>query len=141
MGKNLIDQKKLKLILGRYREILAAYLIGSASQEGSMRKDSDLDIVLLASRRFNLAKFGRLYQEIDRIINHPHLDLRIVIPEKTDPLFLFQLLKGKLLFVRNPKKQIEQEVKFMKLYYDSQHLRNIFHHYLDKRLEERVYGR
>ena len=134
-----IDTKKLAQILKQYPAIIAAYLIGSAA-EGRERQDSDLDVILLVEKNFDLNLFGPLYQKINNLLNHPNLDLRIIIPEKTDPLFLFQLLGGKLLYARNREELINLVVKFMKLYYDSQHLRNIFHYYLNKRLERGAYG-
>ncbi len=138
--KTNINAQKLAQLLKQYPGIIAAYLIGSVA-EGRERQDSDLDIVLLAEKNFDLNLFGPLYQKINSLVGHPNLDLRIVIPEKTDPLFLFQLLGGKLLYARNQKELISLEVKIMKLYYDSQHLRNIFHYYLNRRLEGSTYGR
>jgi len=138
--KTSIDQKKLAEILNKYPNIIAAYLIGSVAQQRE-RKDSDLDIVLLVDKNFDPNHFGFLYRKINAITRHPNLDLRVAVLENTNPLFLFQLLKGKLLFTRNPKQQVTLEAKIMKLYYDSQHLRNIFHYYLNKRLEGGIYGR
>lgn len=135
-----IDQKSLKKILGKYPSVTAAYLIGSVAEKRE-RADSDLDIVLLVDKNFDPRSFGLLYKEINGLIQHPNLDLRIAIPQNTDPLFLFQLLKGKLLFARNQEERIRLETKIMKFYYDSQYLRNIFHHYLNQRLEEGAYGR
>ena len=138
--KTNINAQKLAQLLKQYPGIIAAYLIGSVA-EGRERQDSDLDIALLVEKNFDLNLFGSLYQKINSLVGHPNLDLRIVIPEKTDPLFLFQLLGGKLLYARNQKELISLEVKIMKLYYDSQHLRNIFHYYLNRRLEGSTYGR
>lgn len=138
--KPLINLKKLTKILKNHSFIIAAYLIGSIAQKRD-RKDSDLDLILLVDKNFKPERFGTLYRKISVLVSHPNLDLRIARLEDTDPLFLFQILGGRLLFARNTKELVKTEVKIMKLYYDSQHLRNIFHYYLNKRLEKGIYGR
>ncbi len=135
----IIDQKALKSILQNHPSVLAAYLIGSVAEKRE-RNDSDLDIVLLVDKNFDPHSFGSLYQKINQLIRHPNLDLRIANLQNTDPLFLFQLLKGELLFTRDQAEQIQLETRIMKLYYDNQHLRDIFHHYLNQRLKEGTYG-
>ncbi len=140
MGVNrIINQKALGGVLQNYPSVLAAYFIGSVAEKRE-RNDSDLDIVLLVDKNFDPRSFGSLYQKISQFVRHPNLDLRIANLQDTDPLFLFQLLKGKLLFARNQTERIQLETRIMKLYYDSQHLRDIFHHYLNQRLKEGTYG-
>ena len=138
--KKVLNLSKFKKICRQHPLIIAAYLTGSVAEKRE-RKDSDLDIILLVERNFSLKCFGELYQKINRLISHPNLDLRLVTLEETDPLFLFQLLQGKQLFARDKQEIVVLEVKIMKLYYDSQHLRNIFHYYLNQRLEKGTYGR
>ena len=78
---------------------------------------------------------------IGEAVKHPNLDLRVVTKKIDSPLFLFQVAGGKLLYARDEKERVEFEKRAALLYYNTQHLRDIFHYYLNKRLEKGEYGR
>lgn len=136
-----IDLPKFQEALAKIPEVKLAYLIGSTAA-GKTRQDSDLDIVLVVEPE-NLGKidFGSIYFSLNQLVHHPNLDLRVVALGKTDSLFLFNVIKGQLLYARSEPDRVNFEAKTMIFYYDTQHLRNIFHYYLDQRLEKGEYGR
>jgi predicted nucleotidyltransferase len=137
---NVINLPEFRAELAKKPEIKLAYLIGSAAR-GSLRADSDLDIVLVVDSDYlEKVDFGSLYLTLSRTVNHPNLDLRMAALKKTDPLFLFNVIGGELLYSRDEKERVNFEAKTMIYYYDTQHLRNIFHHYLNQRLEKGEYG-
>ncbi|MDP2860398.1 MAG: nucleotidyltransferase domain-containing protein [bacterium] len=138
--EEIIDLLKLRKILVKMPEVKLAYLIGSVAT-GITRKDSDLDIVLVlekgAEKGFD---YGKTYLLLEETVNHPNLDLRIAT-EETDPLFLFQVTAGNLIYAKNEAERVCFEAKTMVNFYDTQHLRGIFHHYLNQRIKEGKYGR
>jgi predicted nucleotidyltransferase len=137
----MINLPELRSVLAKYPQVKLAYLIGS-SAEGTTRADSDLDIVLVVEAQgVKKIDFGEIYLQVAKTINHPNLDLRVVALGETDPLFLFNTIKGKLLYAQSEQDRVNFEAKTMVYYYDTQHLRDTFRYYLDKRIEEGEYGR
>ncbi|MBL7078329.1 nucleotidyltransferase domain-containing protein [Candidatus Shapirobacteria bacterium] len=136
-----INQKKLREILSSISQVKLAYLIGSQKEKRS-RKDSDLDLVLIVDEQ-EIKKFdyGQVYLLVEKAVRHSNLDLRVVTKKTNSPLFLFQVAGGQLLYARDEKERVEFEKSAALFYYNTQHLRNIFHHYLNKRLEKGEYGR
>jgi len=137
----MINKERLTKILRLFPVIRLAYLIGSVAKK-NQRQDSDLDIVLVVeSQDLNKIDYGKLYSSLSKTIQHQNLDLRLVSLEQNDPLFLFQVIGGKLLYSKEEKERVAFEKKSMLNYFDTQHLRNIFHYYLDKRISRGTYGR
>lgn len=136
-----ISKEKIASLFTNYPYIKLAYLIGSYAK-GLPRADSDLDIALVVEKEdVENINYSEIYNKISKIIKHPNLDIRIVVENKTDPLYLFEIAKGKLLYVKEEEKRVEFEKKAMLMYYDSQHLRDIFNKYIDKRIEKGSYGK
>ncbi len=135
----MVDKNIIRQLGEKFPEIIGVYLIGSRAK-GEARRDSDLDIVVVV-RKVPVERLKSIFEEFSKNIQLPNLDLRIVIPEETDPLFLFQVIKGELLYSKSEEEKVKFETKAMKLFYDTQHLRNIFHFYLKERLSKGGYGR
>ncbi len=137
----LVDKNKLHHLLVKLPQIKLAYLIGSYAS-GYQRQDSDVDIVLIVEEKsLDQLDYGKLYLQVHQCVNHPDLDLRLVLPSQTDPLFLFEIInKGKLLYERNKGERVNFEVKSMKYYYDTRYLRQIFNLALEKSFKQKTYG-
>jgi len=136
-----LKENQLKKLLNAIPEVELAYLIGSF-QENRLRKDSDLDLVLVVNKA-GLQNFDyqEIYGAISKTVQNINLDLRIVAEGETDPLFLFQVSKGMLLYSKSEQKRVDFETKAMLRYYDTQHLRNIFNKYMLERIEKGNYGK
>ena len=137
----MFSKYKLKLLLTKVPPVKLAYLIGSFAT-GQARRDSDLDIVLVTDKEgLRKLDYSKLYRQINHMIHSFSLDLRLIVPEETNPIFLFQIYKhGDLLYAASEKDRVEFEIRSMKYYFDSQHLRNIFNSHLDRSFENRTYG-
>lgn len=79
-----------------------------------------------------------MYSEIQSVLSH-ELDLRIVTLDSS-PLFLFEVIDGDLLYMKSEEDRVEFVRESLLAYYRTQHLRDIFNHYLDQRIEEGTYG-
>ena len=130
---------KLKIILGKERIILASYLFGSKIN-GLGKKDSDLDLAVVVSDR-------KKYQELDLLpmiskISFPaDVDLSVV-DLSSSPILLFQIIKnGICLYEKSKQERFNFEAQALRVYYDTQYMRDIYHYYLDKSIKEDTYGR
>ncbi|MBU1088559.1 nucleotidyltransferase domain-containing protein [Patescibacteria group bacterium] len=137
-----IDKRKLKKLveyLGGVDGVMLGYLVGSVAKEME-RKDSDLDIVLIIKEgKIDKFDYRGVYLQIEELLRVSNLDLRLV-DKKSDLLFLFEVINGKLLYSKDEDYRREFEVGVMLKYYDNQHIRNISHYYLEKRIEEDKHG-
>ena len=56
-------------------------------------------------------------------------------------LFLYQIVKnGVCVYEKEPYERIKFESQALSLYYDNEHLRNIYHSYLQRSFKEGDYG-
>jgi len=132
--------EKLGRIFSKIDTIIAAYFIGSFVR-GEARRDSDLDIVIVLSRLSNF-DYSSVYTTVSDVLPDYHIDLRVVIPSETSPLFLFQIVKeGLNIFERDHLSRVTFEAYTVKMYYDSQHARDIYNCYLNKRFADNSYGK
>ncbi len=106
-------------VLGGRREIVAAYLFGSAAL-GRMHKESDIDIGILLDGKY---KPDALYtSKVARIVNKSlalktEVDVRIL--NNASSRFLFQVIKsGKLLMSKDEKKRVLFETDAISRYLD-----------------------
>ncbi len=137
--KIFYSKDKFIKILKTFSKIKLAYLIGTGALN-RLREDSDIDVVLVATDIENLS-YQDIYSKIDKIIKSNNLDLKIIIPKETDPLFLFQIAKnGILLYRKSELEQMQFEMYSLKMYYDTQAIRNIYNFYLDKRFKSKTYA-
>lgn len=132
--------EKLAQVFSKTDSIIAAYFIGSFVRDEG-RRDSDLDIVVVLSNLSNF-DYASVYNVVSSLLPDYHIDLRVVIPSETSPLFLFQLIKeGIFIFEKDRLSRIEFETYVVKMYYDSQHTRDIYNYYLNKRFTDHSYGK
>lgn len=134
-----INKSVINQIVQKFPEVKGVYVIGSFIRN-QQRKDSDFDLVVIVDK-VPLERLRNIFNEFNSQLKIENLDLRIVIPEETDPLFLFEIVKGKPLYFRSEKARVEFETRVLKLYYDTQHLRNIYNFYLKERLSKGFYGK
>lgn len=141
MKNNLAQyQKQFTNILNKNKHVMVAYLFGSYAKNRE-RKDSDLDIVVVLETLSDF-DYSSTYSKISSFFPDKNLDLRVIIPKETSPLFLFQIVKsGVCLFERSKVQRLQFETYALKMYYDSQHLRDVYNYYLDKRFANHTYGR
>ncbi|MEA3342738.1 MAG: nucleotidyltransferase domain-containing protein [archaeon] len=106
-------------VLRGRREIVAAYLFGSAAQ-GRMHKESDIDIGILLDGKY---KADALYtSKVARIVNESlalktEADVRIL--NNASSRFLFQVIKnGKLLMSKDERERVLFETDAISRYLD-----------------------
>lgn len=134
------NKKQFTSILNKNKHVMVAYLFGSYAKNRE-REDSDLDIVIVLNSLFNF-DYSLIYDKISSFFPDKNLDLRVIIPKETSPLFLFQIVKsGICLFEKSKEQRLQFETYALKMYYDSQHLRDVYNYYLDKRFANHTYGR
>ena len=126
-----------------YPQIIAAYLYGSQISGYNSRK-SDLDLAVVIeeehidykqSLKFSLcSNYRDLYLKVSQIFKGFDLDLRI-ITLKNSPTFLFQVIKGQCVYRKSDQEKLTFETKVLQHFYDSQHIRDIYSHYLRQAFE------
>lgn len=138
LGEVLI--RKLKKAFLKKREVLAVYIFGSRPARFA-NLQSDLDMAVFVSDRNKTSE-----REIIRFLRGKvgkipfNLDLSCV-DFASPPLFLYQIIKnGVCIFEKEPFQRAHLEATILKLYYDNQHLRNIYRYYLQQSLEKGTYG-
>lgn len=135
----MIDDKlisKIKRVLSKEPKInklvpggiKLAYILGSAVS-GRARKESDFDLAIVVDDRSKI-EYNHIYQLICQISFPKDLDLSIV-DKSSSPLFLFQIIStGKCVYQKSNQEKINFEAFVLKNYYDTAHLRKIYHSYL-----------
>lgn len=134
--EKLIEQ--LKRILSK-QPIKLAYLYGSYAR-GQERKNSDIDIAIVLENPQGKTVFGSP-ADVSVYIPGTEIDLRVIDLE-SEPVFLNLVLKDKvLLFAKDERIRTDFEVRAMKKFFDTEHLRKLNYYYLKKSLEDGSYGR
>jgi predicted nucleotidyltransferase len=104
-------------------------------------KNSDLDMAIFVDdkKKVSLRKISSLFNK--KKIDIPYeIDISIV-DLSSSPLFLFQIIKdGQCIYSKSPLGKTELELKIMHIFYDTQHIRNIYHQYLSQSVEKGIYG-
>ena len=79
-----------------------AYLYGSASQ-GTIKPQSDLDLALFYGKKLSVNEKLSTYIEVSEIIEKfiPSVRVDLGCLNNCDPIYGFEVIKGKLLFQRN----------------------------------------
>lgn len=132
--------QKLKQLFSRKKEVLAVYAFGS-QVNGYAGKKSDLDLAIFVKDKKQVGERDILKPLINENIKFPfEIDLTVV-DFTSPPLLLFQIVKnGQCLYKKSRLIKNELETKTILFYYDNQHMRNIYSHYLKKSLDEGTYG-
>lgn len=126
ISKEKIGQ--LEKIFIKQQNVVAAYVYGSRIKGyANVKSDLDLAIVVDDVDRIN---YQDLYLKINQIFSKLEIDLRIVT-SSSSPIYLLQILKsGKCIYQRDELEKVNFETKALKDFYDSQHIRDIYDHYL-----------
>lgn len=131
--------KKIQDYFAKQKDVLAVYLYGSFVK-GSIHKRSDLDIAVLFSKPVNLyRRLGRIYSDLSDLKLPAEPEVR-EITLNDSPVFLMNVIQGKLIYAGNDHARIRFEVAASNEFYDTKMLRDIKYFYMDKRLEEGTYG-
>ncbi len=80
-------------------EVVFAYLLGSAAEAGIIAPYSDLDIAVYVSGKPDFELYTRLQDICDAVVGSVRCDAGIL--NNAEPVYGFEALKGKLLFVRD----------------------------------------
>ena len=123
--------KQLSVLLAEDPKILGAYVFGSVAKgNGDGSSDLDLAVVVRDKRKVNLKQIYKLLSKVSFSMN---LDLN-VIDVHSSPLLLWQVVRdGKVVYRKDELELVNFESEVMKRYYDTQHLRNIYHQRLHDR--------
>jgi uncharacterized protein len=85
----------------QFPEIVFAYLLGSAA-DGTVYPHSDLDLAIYTSKKADLDFYGRLQELCEEVVGPVRCDIGIL--NNAEPVFRFEALKGRLLFVRDKER-------------------------------------
>lgn len=141
--KKILDsalRKQLKKVFSQKKDILAVYIFGSRAS-GLTVASSDLDLAVFLNDRKKISE-----REIIKFLKEAgveipfNLDL-VCVDFDSSPLFLYQIIKnGFCLYQRQSFSKTNLEALILKLYYDNQHLRNIYRQYRQQSFQEGTYG-
>lgn len=133
------DIQKLQDYFIKQKDVLAVYLYGSFAK-GTPHKSSDLDFGILFNKPVNLYhRLGKIYSDLGNLKLPAEPEARDINLDRS-PVYLFNVIKGQLIFSRDDTKRVNFEVQALKQYYDTQKLRDIKYYYMNKRLQEGTYG-
>lgn len=131
--------KKIKGYFAKQKDVLAVYLYGSFVK-GVAHKRSDLDVGVLFDGKVNLySRLGQIYSDLCDLKLPAEPEVRDISLEYS-PVFLMNVIQGKLIYEKNEIERINFEVAVMKTFYDTQKLREVDYYYMKKRLQEGTYG-
>lgn len=130
-----IDSKvlnELQTFLIKHPQVIVGYFYGSRAH-GYEIKTSDLDLAVVV--KDEQIDYGNFYLKTSQIFRHFDLDLRIVTL-KNSPTFLFQVINGQCVYKKSDQEKLIFETKVLQYFYDSQHIRDIYDHYLRQAFKE-----
>ncbi len=110
-------------------EIVFAYILGSSAENCIIKPRSDLDLAVYISGTSSPGLYSVLQDVVDEYIGQVRVDVGLL--NRAEPVFRYEALKGRLLFVRDK----EQWLRFFSITcreYESQ----IFHY--KKQLQYRL---
>ncbi|MDP2860909.1 MAG: nucleotidyltransferase domain-containing protein [bacterium] len=131
---------KFQQVFSQRGEILAVYVFGSRVN-GFANSQSDLDMAVFVSDREKISE-----REILRLLANNgvstsfSLDLSCVDFD-SPPIFLYEIIKnGVCVYEKENDSRATIEGEILDIYYDNQHMRNIYGYYLNESLKKGVYG-
>lgn len=136
-------QKQLNKIF-KENQVVLAYLFGSAAR-GKMTPLSDIDFAVVFSNKVKPKDYFKkelhLAHEIGNVFKIDRVDI-INLKTVRSPLLKHNaVFRGKLIFGKYGKKQLESESGIMKEYEDTKHLRAVQDYYLYKHIKAGTFGR
>lgn len=136
-------QKIIKSIVKALKKqpVRLAYLHGSFAT-GKVRRGKDIDIAVVLepdSEKADYVIASEVHSEAIGL-GLPEVDIR-KIDLNSSLVFLRNVLKeGRPIYVKNEKERIEFEIRVMKKFYDSQHLRQFMTRHVYESIKQNSYG-
>ena len=131
--------KKIHDYFAKQKDVVAVYLYGSFAY-GNPHKDSDIDMAVLFDGKVNLYdRLGRLYGDFPKIGIRAEPEIREISLDYS-PVFLMNVIRGKLIYAKDEQKRIQFEVDVMNIFRDTEYLRKLKYDYMDKSFKEGTYG-
>jgi len=111
--------KDLSPIFRRRKKIAAVYIFGSVAT-GRHRRDSDIDVAVVAKRTISSRERLRLEAYLSNLLQQ---DVDLVVFGQASSLLQHQILKyGQLVCENDPAERIRQEVRARAEYLDTRYL-------------------
>jgi predicted nucleotidyltransferase len=132
-----MDRGRLVDRLSGLPGLRVAYLFGSLAR-GTEHAGSDVDVAILVDPPLGARDFGILQEALSEAAGR---EVDLVDLGGAPPLLRFQVIStGERLVVVDDRGRTEFEVRTMRDYMDTRHLRSIQHHYLRERAGARRVG-
>jgi len=132
-------KQELADFLSREKELLFAYLFGSAIR-GGFNKESDVDVALYFNERMSSEKqFQKRIRLMEQLQNKTERKVEVVNLSEINSIFLkFVIIKeGKVILERDHSFRVDFELKTMNEYYDFQpFLREYNCSYIERSLDD-----
>jgi len=136
--KNIKIIPSIQKALKKESRILAAYIFGSYAK-GIPNKESDFDIAVVVENKKLLTE-DTVYELLKDIPFPKDPDISVV-DKTSSPIFLFQIIKsGTRIYIKDKNQANSFEAYVLRYYYDTQHLRNIYNHYLKQKFPPKQYA-
>lgn len=133
------DIEKIRSYFAKQNDVVAVYLYGSFAKE-TTHKRSDIDVgVLFDKKQENLERLSQFYSDLCDFHLPKEPEVRNIHPNQS-PLFLRNVIKGKLIYSRDEVARIRFEVAVMNKFRDTEYHRKVNYRYMKQRLQEGTYG-
>ena len=133
------DIQKIQGYFAAQKDVVAVYLYGSFAK-GTTHPGSDIDFAVLFNKPTkDFHRISKIYSDLCdlKLPEEPEVrDINLV----QSPVFLLNVIQGRLLFSSDEQKKNKFEVAVLRQYYDTQRLRDLRYDYMQKRLREGTYG-
>lgn len=137
-----LDDSSLKLLkkyFASQKDILAVYLYGSFAK-GEVHRGSDIDFgVLFDPPIKTYHRLGEIAYDLSNLRLPAEPEVR-EIDLNASPVYLRNVVEGKLIYTKNEMERIRFEVAAMRIFRDTEKLRQIKYGYMSKSLKDGTYG-
>lgn len=131
--------KKLRDYFSKQPDVVLVYLYGSFSK-GETHKRSDIDFGVLFNPPIKTYyRLGEIINDLSNLGLPAEADVRD-IDLNASPVYLRNVVEGKIIYSSNETKRIRFEVAAMRIFRDTEHLRQIKYEYMKKSFKEGTYG-
>lgn len=135
-----VNREELAKICRKYR-VAAIYVHGS-QVKGYAASDSDTDIGIIVSDKAVFKSFEdelSFSGKVEALFELKNPDVRVV-DEKASPVFLFEVIKGQLIYERDFESRTDLESRIMRRYYETEGMHHIYRQYLYSNVKESAYA-
>jgi hypothetical protein len=130
-----LQRKKIKKLLSKDNNIIAAYLFGSYAV-GVANEDSDFDVAVLVENVPNDSIDYRIKKamELEKILGK---NVDFVIINNSSYILSFQIFKeGKIIYEKDADKRAVYQMHFLSRYYDYIKFYDYYSNYLSKEIKK-----